>query len=252
MLTHGRGLAIVPPLVVVLFAAAWRHGGLMRPAWRRHLGWAAAAIAVAAVPVLTWRVLHRIEPGGGGLYGSQASFAGTHFSVKQLIGVTWQFYFHKLPFMQPRIGPAYGYRQVFIETFFGTFGSLEVRYPAWVYDRLQLGVAIGLIALVAVAVRRAAALRRNIDVVVVLASMGLSMLALLQIASYLNLLQVPSDPVFTGRYLLPLVSLFALAIAWVVGAIPRRASHLLGGALLGVGVLMSLAGLGLSAARFYA
>lgn len=252
MLTHGRGLAIVPPLIVVLLVSAWRSHALTRSEWRRHLRYGVMAVAVAAIPVLAWRALHHIEPGGGGLYGNQASISGTHFSIKQLISATWQFYFHKLSFMQPRIGPPYGYRQVFIETFFGTFGSLEVHYPAWVYDRLQLAVAIGLIAFVAVAVRRAAALRRNIDVVVVLASMGLSMLALLHIASYLNLLQVPSDPVFTGRYLLPLVSLFALAIAWVVGAIPRRASHLLGGALLGIGVLMSLGALGLSAARFYA
>jgi 4-amino-4-deoxy-L-arabinose transferase-like glycosyltransferase len=252
MLTHGRGLAIVPPLFVVLLVATWRHRDLWRSEWRRHLGWAAAAIAVAAVPVLAWRVLHRIEPGGGGLYGSQASFSGTHFSVKQLISVTWQFYFHKLPFMQERIGPPYGYRQVFIETFFGTFGSLEVRYPAWAYDRLQLGAAIGLVALGAVIAWRSAALRRNLDVVVVLASIGLSMLALLHVASYLNLLQDPGDPVFTGRYLLPLVSLFALAVAWVVGILPRRASYVVGAAVLGVGVLMSLAGLGLSAARFYA
>jgi hypothetical protein len=41
-------------------------------------------------------------------------------------------------------------------------------------------------------------------------------------------------------------------VAWVIGALPRRASHLVGAALLGIGVLMSLAGLGLSAARFYA
>jgi hypothetical protein len=67
-----------------------------------------------------------------------------------------------------------------------------------------------------------------------------------------NLLKDPNDPIFTGRYLLPLISLFALAVAWVVGSLPRVASHVVGGALLGVGVLMSLAGLGLSAARFYA
>jgi 4-amino-4-deoxy-L-arabinose transferase-like glycosyltransferase len=252
MLTHGRGLAIVPPLIVVLLVAAWRYRAAGQPDWRRHLGWATAAIALAAGPVLAWRLLHHIEPGGGGLYGSQASFAGTHFSVKQLVGVTWQFYFHKLPFMQARIGPDYGYRQVFIETFFGTFGSLEVRYPAWVYDRLQLGAAVGLVALVATTAWHAPAFRRNIDVVVVLSTVGLSMLALLHIASYLNLLQAPGDPVFTGRYLLPLISLFALAIAWVVGALPRRASLVTGAAVLGVGVLMSLAALGLSAARFYA
>jgi hypothetical protein len=154
--------------------------------------------------------------------------------------------------MDPRIGPAYGYRQVFIQTFFGTFGSLEVTYPQWVYDRLQDAAALGLVGVLWLTVRRAKALWRNLDIVLVLVSVAVSMVALLHVASYLNLLKVPSDPVFTGRYLLPLISLFGLAVAWVIGALPRRASHLVGAALLGIGVLMSLAGLGLSAARFYA
>jgi 4-amino-4-deoxy-L-arabinose transferase-like glycosyltransferase len=149
MLTHGRGLAIVPPLMVVLLVVGWQSRAVLRRDWRRHAAWAATTLLVAAVPLLAWRALHHTDPGGGGLYGGQASFSGTSFSVKQLLGVTWQFYFHRLPFMQVRIGPAYGYRQVFIETFFGTFGSLEATYPVWVYDRLQLAVAIGLIALLA-------------------------------------------------------------------------------------------------------
>jgi hypothetical protein len=127
-----------------------------------------------------------------------------------------------------------------------------VPYPVWVYDRLQLAVAIGLIALLATIISRARTVWRNLDVVLVLGSLALSLIALLHLASYLNLLKDPSDPIFTGRYLLPLISLFGLAVAWVVGALPRRASQMLGGTLLGVGVLMSLAGLGLSAARFYA
>jgi 4-amino-4-deoxy-L-arabinose transferase-like glycosyltransferase len=251
VLTHGRGLAIVPPLVVTLCVIGWRHREVVRRVLRRHLALVAGAIGVAAAPVLAWRLLHHTEPGGGGLYGNQASFSGTTFHFKQLVGVTWQFYFPKLSFMDPRIGPAYGYRQVFIQTFFGTFGSLEVTYPRWLYDRLQDAAALGLVGLVWLMVRRVKVLWRNLDVVLVLASTGLSMLALLHVASYLNLLKVPSDPVFTGRYLLPLISLFALAVAWVIGALPRRASHIVGAALLGGGVLMSLAGLGLSAARFY-
>jgi 4-amino-4-deoxy-L-arabinose transferase-like glycosyltransferase len=252
LLTHGRGLAILPPLIVVLLVAGWRYRPTGREAWQRYAGWAAAAMLVAVAPLLAWRVLHQTDPGGGGLYGGQASFAGTAFSAKQLLGVTWQFYFHKLPFMEVRIGPPYGYRQVFIETFFGTFGSLEVPYPVWVYDRLQLAVAIGLVALLATIVWRAHGVWRNLDIVLVLAGLAVSMIGLLHFASYLNLLKDPSDPIFTGRYLLPLISLFGLAVAWVVGTLPRRVSHLLGAALLGVGVLMSLAGLGLSAARFYA
>jgi 4-amino-4-deoxy-L-arabinose transferase-like glycosyltransferase len=251
ILTHGRGLAIVPPLVILLSVIAWQRRDVVQKLLRRNVARAAAATGLVAAALLAWRLLQS-HPGGAGLYGGQASFSGTTFYFKQLLGVTWQFYFHKLWFMEPRIGPAYGYRQVFIQTFFGTFGSLEVTYPQWVYDRLQEVAALGLVGLLGVVVLRAKALWRNRDIVLVLASIGLSMLVLLHVASYQNLLKPGSDPVFTGRYLLPLISLFALAVAWVVGALPRRASHLIGGAILGIGVLMSLAGLGLSAARFYA
>jgi 4-amino-4-deoxy-L-arabinose transferase-like glycosyltransferase len=251
VLTHGRGLAILGPLTVVLLILAWRSRAVLGRLLRRRLVLAIGAVLVAAAPVLVWRLLHPAEPGGGGLYGSQATFAGTRFDVIQLLSHVWQFYLPGLGFMDARLGPPYGYRQVFIETFFGTFGSLEVTYPSRFYDALQWAVALGLGGLLVLVIARARSLRRNLDVVLVFAGAGLSLLFLLHLASYVNLLKVPSDPIFTGRYLLPLVSLFGLAVAWIVGALPRRASLLVGGAVLGVGVLMSLAGLGLSAARFY-
>ena len=59
--------------------------------------------------------------------------------------------------MAPRVGPPYGYHQVFIESFFGRFASLEVAYPAGVYALIQVRVrSLGLVGLV-VAARRALA-----------------------------------------------------------------------------------------------
>ncbi len=55
-----------------------------------------------------------------------------------------------------------------------------------------------------------------------------------------------------GRYLLPMVSLFGLAIVFTVGTLPRRIAPLVGGAILALGLLLSLAGIGITAARFYA
>ena len=54
-----------------------------------------------------------------------------------------------------------------------------------------------------------------------------------------------------GRYLLPLVSLFGLAIAFVCASLPRRAGPVAAAAVLAVGVLLQLGGLGIELARFY-
>ena len=61
-----------------------------------------------------------------------------------------------------------------------------------------------------------------------------------------------SDPLITGRYLLPLVSLWALAITFTIGSLPRRAAVVLGAVILLIAVVLSLDAIGITAARFYA
>ena len=46
--------------------------------------------------------------------------------------------------MDPRPGPGYGYRQMFIESFFGRFATLEVGYPERVYTLIQAVCCVGL------------------------------------------------------------------------------------------------------------
>jgi hypothetical protein len=58
--------------------------------------------------------------------------------------------------------------------------------------------------------------------------------------------------VLVGRYVLPLVSLWALGIATVASILPRRFGLALGALVLGAGVLLQVAGIGLTLTRFYA
>jgi hypothetical protein len=79
-----------------------------------------------------------------------------------------------------------------------------------------------------------------------------SLLGLLHWAAYKLIVSDPNaDPLLVGRYLLPLAPLFGCGVAIVVGGLPRRLSGVAAGAVLGIGVLLSLGGLGLSLARFY-
>jgi hypothetical protein len=167
-----------------------------------------------------------------------------------LVNTTWHFYFPHLPFMSPRIGPDYGYRQVFIESFFGRFASLEVAYPAAVYELIQAACAIGIAGLAVAASRRWAAVRRRWRQIVALVAVTVPMLALLHTASYRALLGGP-DPLITGRYLLPLVVVFGLTTAFVITSLRPRASAALGALVLSGLLALNITGLILTLARFY-
>ena len=248
ILTHGRGLAIVPTALIALLLLLVRE----RPPWRRGL--AQAAIVVAGLLVgATLAIAWSSSTGGASSVGSQTGIAATRaVDVGQFLSYVWQFYLPRLSFMSPMLGPPFGYRQVFIDGFYGTFGSLEIGYPGALGDVLQYVTGAGLIGLLAAAVARRDAVRRHWHVVALLAGIVVSLLFVLHVAAYRSLEAKPSDPLLTGRYLLPLVGLFGVGVAFVVGSLPRRVGAVLAGLLLAGGVLLELAGLGLSVSRFYA
>jgi 4-amino-4-deoxy-L-arabinose transferase-like glycosyltransferase len=248
-LTHGRGLVTLPVLLVALVVAWIRY----RPSPRDALARGAAAAATLFGAFLAYLLFGR-SAGTGSLYGGQVhSLNSGHFNVKQFLSSIYQFYFPKLSSLHPRIGPQYGYRQVFIDTFYGTFGSLEVTFKARVYDSLQVLSALGLIGLYTACVLRWRRLRQEWPTVVVLLALLVTTMFFLHYVSYRALLgNGGTDPLITGRYLLPMVSLFGLAIAFTVGSLPRRAAPFLGAMILSIGVLLSLAGVGITFARFYA
>lgn len=245
-LTHGRGFFLLPAALLTLFVGLWP----LRTQVRRSLGLLVAGgttIMVGISIAFLWTRSHT----GSGAFGGELSQAATQtFSIRQFLSYVWQFYLDRLSFMEPMLGPPYGYRQLYIETFFGSFGSLEVNYPLWVYDLLQLVAAVGLAALAAAVLLRWDVVRRNIRVVAVLVATFLSLVGLLHLAAYRDLQGNPHDPLITGRYLLPGIGLYALAATWTVHTLGRRLAPWLAAVLLAGSLLLTLAGVGLTAWRF--
>jgi hypothetical protein len=173
--------------------------------------------------------------------------------VRQFVTSIYQFYFTRLSAQAPRIGPAYGYRQVFITTFYGAFGSLEVTFARRIYDALQVCSAVGLLGLYTAVVTRWRRLRQAWHLVLVLLSLLVTNVFFLHYVSYRALLSNGGrDPLIVGRYLLPMVALFGLAIAFTVGALPPRLARLTAALILTAGVLLSLGAVGVTVGRFYA
>ncbi len=248
VLAHGRGLVTLPVLAVALVVSWHRH----RPSAMDSLRRGAAAALTVFVAFLAYLAFGR---SGGSLYGGQISELNTQtsFNLRQFLSQIYQFYFPRLASMRPRLGPEYGYKQVFIDTFYGTFGSLDVTFKERVYDVLQVLSAIGLVGLYTAVVVRWRRLWAAWRVVAVLLALLLTNLVFLHYVSYRALLSDNgSDPLIVGRYLLPMVALFGLAIAFTLGALPRRIGPLIGALVLAIGVLVSLGGIGITVVRFYA
>lgn len=252
VLVHGRGLALLPPIVLVLALVLWRA----RHA--RGLRWgalsAAGAVAIMGVGLLlavAYSSSHAGSTSFSGELNGSASSGVRH--VSGLFAYTWQFYLSPLVDQLPPPGEGiFGYRQVFVEQFLtGAFGSLEVRYATGVYRALQIAQGIGLIVLLGVVVRHWERVRAHAPQAIVLLAFLVSMLALLHVAAWQDLSVPPYANLLTGRYLVPLVALFGIAVAVVVDGLPARPRVVLGSAVLASAAALSVGGIALTVVRFY-
>jgi hypothetical protein len=140
---------------------------------------------------------------------------------------------------------------VYIQSFFCNFASLSVNYRPSFYDGLQMMVGVGLVALYTTVVARWRTVVREWPVAVLAVSFFGGLMALLHLVSYATLRGGAGDPVITGRYLLPAIALYGVAIAWVCSSLPRRLGLPVAGLVLGFAALLAVGGVGLSVERFY-
>jgi hypothetical protein len=251
-LIHPRGLAMIPPVVLVLAMVLWR--GRAEPGGRGRLVFAAGGLLLMALGVLAAAVYSNHHAGGtsltGELTGSSSSGAD---DLHGLLDYVWQFYLTPLTGQQPPPADVVlGYRQIFVEQFLaGEFGSLEVHFSDTIYSVVKIAQGLGLIALIAVVARRWDRVRAHAAQGVVLLAFVVSTLGLLHIAAWQDLKEAQAS-LLAGRYLLPLVSVFAIAVTAVLVSIPPRAKVVLGSAILASGAALSVGGLVLTAVRFYA
>jgi 4-amino-4-deoxy-L-arabinose transferase-like glycosyltransferase len=232
-LTQGRGLAILLPVAVVVGLLGWRQS---RSGTRRRL--AVAAMALAAAAGLATLVYYAV---GGDLSVDR---------VRQFTSYVWQFYLPQLGFMDPSISPGYGVGELF-DRFVGGFGMLEATFPRGALRALKItALVVALLAIVGMIVRRHD-VRRRLDLVIVYAAAAIGYLALLHAAAFRSLLST-SDPVITGRYLLPLLPVYGAAIALAVSWLPRRWAPVAGGVAVSSVLLLQMAAFGVLFARWYA
>jgi 4-amino-4-deoxy-L-arabinose transferase-like glycosyltransferase len=250
VLTHGRGLALVPALLIALGVTWLAH----TKSWRTTLQAAGASGLVLAAGLGLYKVI--VSAGGGGaLFGGEANIGSrSAFSVRQLVSSIWQFYLPRLDSMVPRIGPpGFGYRQLFVQQYFGgVFSSFEVYFPYIVYDAVQVSVFVLLLALYTIGAVRFRTVWPHWPKIAILGGTAISLIFFLHVASYRALANGGANPLIVGRYLLPMTAIVGVAVAAVVAGLPRRAGIVVATVVLVGMVALSLGALALNVERFYA
>lgn len=245
VLVHGRGLALVPALGLVLLIAWIRH----RPGLKAT---AAGAAASGGTMVAGFAVYRLLAAPGGQAFGGEVNL-GSVFSFRELLSSIWQFYLPQLQSMAPRPGPAIGYRQIVVDQFFGgTFANNEVYFRPGINDLVQVGVGLLAIILFTVLVAHFDAVKRHWAQVLTVAVTGLSLALFLHVASYRALANGSDNPLITGRYLLALTPILGLATAAIVAGLGPRIGRAVGVAVLSALFALSVGGLAITIERFYA
>jgi Predicted membrane protein (DUF2142) len=239
------GYAVVPA-VLLAGIIAWRRGGGRLPmALGATVG---GLLAVAGV----WYVIAAITGHEvAAQVGQVTTDSATPFNLRQFVSYVWQFYLPRVPGQDLAAGhppggmPVY---EVWIKGAWGRFGWLEIKYAERVYSVLTaVTIGVSLLALLQI-VRR----RHHIDFGIV-AFLGLLVLGLLGGVHWTDYHQIVGGAQFAqGRYLLPLVPIVGLVVAYVVRLVPAAQRGVATAGVLGSLLVLQLFSLVEVLDRFYA
>jgi hypothetical protein len=235
-LTHSRGLAILVPAVFVAASLAVRY---RRPKRRAMVLAGAGAVVVGAIALYL---------------ALRYATAGVMSSIRlrEFASYLWQFYLPKLGSMTPPPGPPWGVEQVFIDRFYGTYGALDVVFSPGALSLLKnFSIAAIVLAFVGLTTRRRG-LRRWPDVLALFPVAAAAYLLLMHVAAFRSLITGGGDPVLTGRYMLPFMPVYGMAIALAVAWLPRRVAPIAAGVVVGGLCLLAVGAFGITLARYYA
>jgi hypothetical protein len=208
----------------------------------------AVPLAALAAPILGWLALAAAL--GRSAVNTIQTGPGAHsFNIRQFLSYLWQFYLPRLPFMtrfrETSQLPLY---DLWIREGWGVFGWRDLAMPDWIYKVCALVSA-------AVAVGGAVIVARFRDRLrlALLAFFALALIALLvglHVTDYRAIIAGQSA-VIQGRYLLPVLPLFGLAVGLIVTRIPAAWRTATAGGILAVLLVLQVVALSSVATGYY-
>lgn len=243
-------LAFLPAVALALGILVVRSGR------RQGLAYAGMALAVAVAPVVLYLALNATvwERGGGATAGVATTVTAGAISLRQRISYIWQEVFPRLPFMYDAI-PGYAPWSVWHRGFVGQFGWLDYGFPGWVYE-IAAVIYASVLSLALVSVARSLrargwagmSWRRPLAVVFAVMAAGLLFVIGWQGVAYRVQTGFPFEQ---GRYLLPLLGLYAIVVGLAVSGAGRRWGPPVGAVLVVLAMAHGLFAMLLTISRYY-
>ena len=207
------------PATLLALILGWRR----RPAQARADLWATLVPALGALvaPVLVW-VAIASALGRSAINTVQAAPGTTPkpFSITQFLSYVWQFYLPKLPFMTRfRLTADLPLYDVWIGEGWGAFGWLDVRMIGGLYP--ILAAITGAVAVLGAAIVARLRGRLKLELIAFFALTSVCLLGGLHLTEYRSVI-AGDGGVIQGRYALPVIGLFGLAVGLIVTRIPLR------------------------------
>ncbi len=229
LLTKLNFVGLLPGAALGLLVLAVRAARVSPRAARRALALAGCA---ALVPVCVYALLNRLSGRSlDGIVVASIALPGAHGSAWQELSYIWQFFLPRLPGMHPYFPGLATTRKFWVNGLVGLYGWVDTVFPAWVYDAALVPLALlgALLARTLLQARRA--LRRR---AVELAAYGAIALGLLLLIGASDYAEYPDSigSYAQSRYLLPLIALYAGALALAARGAGRRWGPVVGTAIV--------------------
>jgi Predicted membrane protein (DUF2142) len=246
-LTKVNFIGLVPGIVLGMIVLTVQAA---RTRKRAAYGTLCLALAIAFAPVWLYVVVNLLSGHAGlGVVSHVLKLKGVHGSISSKLSYVWQLYLPHLPGMTNYFPGLSTWRGLWFDRGVGLYGWLDTSFPMWVNNLALVPAAILALLFVRGLLVGRFALRRRMAEFSVYAVMGLGLLGLIGLSSYID----SSEGLFADpRYLLPLIPLLGGAL--VLGA--RGAGRRWGPAVGVVIILLFLAhnifSQLLVAGRFYA
>jgi 4-amino-4-deoxy-L-arabinose transferase-like glycosyltransferase len=214
VLTKSTSYALLPAVLLAVVVGWVRGGRSERGGQRLAL---ALALVAAIAPAVAWPVISNAT--GNTSYNPLRSSGRHPFSLIHLVSYLWQFYLPRLP-GQVAIRPSSGLPlwDIWIREGWGTFGWADVPMPAAVYP-----VLAAITATIAAAAAAIVARFRDRTRLSLLAFFGLALAGLLAgvHVTEFRFLTTGAGPFVQGRYALPAIGLFGLAVGLLITRLGR-------------------------------
>ena len=217
---------LVPGILLGLLLSARRAPDGSRRAVRRvaatlALSAGAIVLATAVGPLSHTASANLIS----GTLPSAAS-AGNELSY------AWQFFLPRLPGMANYFPGVATTRQLWFDGLVGLYGFADTEFPNWAYEVALIPAALVALPWLRALVAGRAALRRRALELVVYVALGAGLLALVGFSSYTADVIAKANAFWEPRYLLPLLALFAAALALAARGAGRRLGPIVGVAIV--------------------